>query len=269
MSGVCLKGSDLRKSDAEEAKKESMDMEQIIDQGMDQLAHAMAELGIPCSEKVLRQFGIYMDGILEWNEKVNLTSITQPQEFIKKHYIDSLLSVGCREFQQARRIIDVGTGGGFPGIPLALAAPDKEFVLMDSLSKRIKIIKELCQRAEIRNVTAIHARAEDLARNREHRQRYDLCVSRAVANIATLSEYCLPLIKKGGWFLAYKGPDTDEELKAGKKAIKLLGGQVMREEKADLKDFELNHKIIFIKKTGETPSKFPRKSGTPSKEPIV
>lgn len=244
-------------------------MKQTIDQSMDQLARALVALGLSCGEKTLGQFRIYMEGILEWNEKVNLTSITQPQDFIKKHYIDSLLSIPCGEFQAARKVIDVGTGGGFPGIPLALAAPDKEFVLMDSLSKRIKIIKELCQRAEIRNVTAIHARAEELARNREHRQRYDLCVSRAVANIATLSEYCLPFIKKGGWFLAYKGPDTDEELKAGKKAIKILGGQVMREERADLEDFELNHKIIFIKKTAETPSKFPRKSGTPSKEPLV
>lgn len=244
-------------------------MDKNIGQELEQLAFALKELGIPCREETLDQFQVYMEEILEWNEKVNLTSITQPQDFIKKHYIDSLLSVPYGEFQQAKRIIDVGTGGGFPGIPLALASPDKEFVLMDSLGKRIKIIKELCERVGIHNVTAIHARAEELARKKEHRQRYDLCVSRAVANIATLSEYCLPFIRKGGWFLAYKGPDTDEELQAGSKAIRILGGRIMREEKAILEDFELNHKIIFIKKTGETPSKFPRKSGTPSKDPLL
>lgn len=236
---------------------------------MEQLTYALDALKIPYDEETVRQFQIYMHGILEWNEKVNLTSICDPQEFIKKHYIDSLLCVTSREFQNAERIIDVGTGGGFPGIPLALAAPDKQFVLMDSLAKRIRIIKELCQKAEIENVTVIHSRAEDLARNKGHREQYDLCVSRAVANIATLSEYCLPFIRPGGWFLAYKGFEIQEEMKLGKRAISLLGGKVVREEKACLQGFDLNHKIIFINKIGKTPSKFPRKAGTPSKEPIA
>lgn len=236
---------------------------------MEQLKYALDALKIPYDEGTIRQFQIYMDGILEWNEKVNLTSISDPHEFVKKHYIDSLLCVPSQEFQNAERIIDVGTGGGFPGIPLALAAPDKQFLLMDSLNKRIKIIQDLCQRAGIENVTALHGRAEELARNKDHREKYDLCVSRAVANIATLSEYCLPFIRPGGWFLAYKGSDTEEEMKLGKKAIRLLGGKAVREEKAPLEDFGLNHKIIFISKIGKTPSKFPRKAGTPSKEPIA
>lgn len=240
-----------------------------MNKGIEKLERVLGELGVLYNEKTIEQFERYMNGILEWNQKVNLTSISDPESFIEKHYIDSLLCVSSKEFQNAERIIDVGTGGGFPGIPLALAAPDKEFLLMDSLNKRIKIINELCRELGITNVTALHARAEELARNKNHREKYHLCVSRAVANIATLSEYCLPFVKPGGTFLAYKGPDTEEELKAGKAAIKILGGKIVREEKAKLDHFTLNHKIIFIHKINKTPSKFPRKAGTPSKEPLA
>lgn len=235
---------------------------------MRQLEKAFEELNIKYDASTLDKYRKYMDGILKWNKMVNLTTITEPEQFITKHYIDSLLSVPYREFREAERIVDVGTGGGFPGIPLALAAPDKEFVLLDSLNKRIKIIDELCREIGIHNVTPVHGRAEELARNKKHRQKYDLCVSRAVANMATLSEYCLPFIKKGGWFMAYKGPDTEQELKEAEKALRILGGKIRREERAQLTDFELEHKIIFIEKTGDTPSKYPRKAGTPSKEPL-
>ena len=235
---------------------------------MKQLVKAFEELKINYDDILLKKYETYMEGILKWNEAVNLTSITEPSQFIQKHYIDSLLSVIYKEFQNAELIIDVGTGGGFPGIPLALAAPDKKFVLIDSLNKRIKIIKELCGELEIDNVTAIHGRAEELARNKNHRQKYDLCVSRAVANMATLSEYCLPFIRRGGWFLAYKGPNTDEEIKESAKALRMLGGKIRREEHAKLSNFNLEHKIIFIEKTGDTPSKYPRKAGTPSKDPL-
>ncbi len=235
---------------------------------MKQLVKAFEELKINYDDILLKKYETYMEGILKWNEAVNLTSITEPSQFIQKHYIDSLLSVIYKEFQNAELIIDVGTGGGFPGIPLALAAPDKKFVLIDSLNKRIKIIKELCGELEIDNVTAIHGRAEELARNKNHRQKYDLCVSRAVANMATLSEYCLPFIRRGGWFLAYKGLNTDEEIKESANALRMLGGKIRREEHAKLSNFNLEHKIIFIEKTGDTPSKYPRKAGTPSKDPL-
>ena len=235
---------------------------------MKQLVKAFEELKINYDDILLKKYETYMEGILKWNEAVNLTSITEPSRFIQKHYIDSLLSVIYKEFQNAELIIDVGTGGGFPGIPLALAAPDKKFVLIDSLNKRIKIIKELCGELEIDNVTAIHGRAEELACNKNHRQKYDLCVSRAVANMATLSEYCLPFIRRGGWFLAYKGPNTDEEIKESANALRMLGGKIRREEHAKLSNFNLEHKIIFIEKTGDTPSKYPRKAGTPSKDPL-
>lgn len=235
---------------------------------MKELQNALEQLNIPYTEETLEKYRLYMEGIIEWNEKVNLTSITDKDEFIKLHFIDSIMSVPCEEFQKAKKIIDVGTGGGFPGIPLALAAPDKEFVLMDSLNKRIKIINQLCEEIGITNVTAVHARAEELAKNKAHRQKYDLCVSRAVANLSTLSEYCLPFIKQGGWFLSYKGPDTDKELSDAKKAIKILGGQIDREELAALESSGLEHKIIFIKKVKDTPAKYPRKAGTPSKDPL-
>ncbi len=235
---------------------------------MKELQTALEQLNISYTEETLEKYRLYMEGIIEWNEKVNLTSITDKDEFIKLHFIDSIMSVPCEEFQKAKKIIDVGTGGGFPGIPLALAAPDKEFVLMDSLNKRIKIINQLCEEIGITNVTAVHARAEELAKNKAHRQQYDLCVSRAVANLSTLSEYCLPFIKQGGWFLSYKGPDTDKELSDAKKAIRILGGQIDREELASLESSGLEHKIIFIKKVKDTPAKYPRKAGTPSKDPL-
>lgn len=236
---------------------------------MKQLIAAFEGLGISYDEIVLEQFRLYMERILKWNESINITSIKEEEEFIQKHYIDSLLCAPSKEFHRAKRIIDVGTGGGFPGVPLALIAPDKEFVLMDSLNKRIKIIQELCEELGIKNVTAVHDRAEDLAQKKGHREAYDLCLSRAVANLSTLSEYCLPFLKRGGYFLSYKSLDTGKEIKQAKKAIHILGGNIDREEIADLNGFDLQHKIIFIKKIKRTPAKFPRKAGTPSKDPLI
>ncbi len=169
----------------------------------------------------------YMEGILSWNEKVNLTNITDPAEFRIKHNADSLMCVDFPEFEEAETVIDVGTGGGFPGIPLAVYAPEKHFTLLDSLNKRLKIIDELAGGLGINNITLVHGRAEDAARTKEHREKYDLCVSRAVSNLATLSEYCLPFIKVGGYLLAYKGPGSEEEVKEAAKALKTLGGSLV------------------------------------------
>jgi len=235
---------------------------------MDSLKKALDELNLTYDEKQINQFASYMNGVLEWNEKVNLTAITEHEEFIAKHFIDSVLCTVFDEFKAAKSVIDVGTGGGFPGVPLAIMSPDKKFVLMDSLNKRLKIIDELTAEAEILNTETVHARAEELARNKAHREKYDVCVSRAVANLTTLSEYCLPFIKVGGYLLAYKGPDADQEIKEAEKAISILGGKLEKVEKCSLESFGLDHRILFIKKVKNTPAKYPRKAGTPSKEPL-
>lgn len=235
---------------------------------MRELKEAFDRLGISCTDHMLRQFASYMDGVLSWNEKVNLTAITEREEFIVKHFLDSVLCFGFSEYTQAEKIIDVGTGAGFPGVPLAILSPDKKFTLMDSLKKRLNIIDKLTGSIELTNVVTVHARAEELARNKAYRQQYDLCVSRAVANLATLSEYCLPFIREGGYLLAYKGPEADEEILQAKKAIFLLGGQLEKVETAQLKEYGLDHRILFIKKIRNTPSKYPRKAGIPSKDPL-
>ena len=145
----------------------------------------------------------YMEGILEYNRNINLTSITDPEEFVMKHYVDSAVICQLKEYQNAEKIIDMGTGGGFPGIPLAAVSPEKRFTLADSLKKRLNVIENLCGRIGIANVETVHGRAEDIGRNPAFRQQYDLCVSRAVANLSVLAEYCLPLVKTGGYFIAY------------------------------------------------------------------
>lgn len=235
---------------------------------MEELKTIFDQLNIEYGKDKENKLTGYMENILELNEHINLTAITDRTEFIRKHYIDSLLCAGLDEFKNAGSVIDVGTGGGFPGVPLAIAFPDKKFTLIDSLNKRIKIINELCEKLGIYNVTAVHGRAEELARRKDMRESFDLCVSRAVANMSTLSEYCIPFVKKGGAFIAYKGPDCGEELEEASKAIKLLGGQVIREESPAVPGKHFEHKLIVIYKKENTLSKYPRKAGTPSKEPI-
>ena len=215
-----------------------------------------------------RKFEGYMESVFEKNKHINLTAITDRDEFIRKHYVDSLLCASSAEFRNANSVIDVGTGGGFPGIPLAIAFPEKEFVLIDSLNKRIRIINELCENYGIDNVTALHGRAEELGRNSNFRESFDICVSRAVANMSTLSEYCLPFVKIGGTFIAYKGPECSEELNNASNAIRMLGGEVMRIENPQFDELQFEHTLIYINKAESTRSKYPRKAGTPSKEPI-
>ncbi|QIB67923.1 16S rRNA (guanine(527)-N(7))-methyltransferase RsmG [Aminipila butyrica] len=232
------------------------------------LERAFEELRIPYDGVIMDRFQKYMQGILTWNEKINLTAITEEEEFIKKHYMDSVACYGFPEIQKAERLIDVGTGGGFPGVPLAILFPQKQFVLMDSLKKRLNIIDDLTSDLGITNVTTLHGRAEDLGQSKEHREQYDICISRAVANLATLSEYCLPFVKPEGAFLAYKGVKAEEEVREGKKAIALLGGQISREESIPFSNYDMDHLIIVINKVQKTPAKYPRKAGTPSKEPL-
>lgn len=234
---------------------------------MKSLTDALTKLNIPYDETIVEQFRGYMEGILEWNEKINLTAITDREEFIAKHFVDSVLCYGFKEYINAESVIDVGTGGGFPGIPLSIVSPDKDFVLADSLNKRLKVINSLTSELGIENAETVHGRAEELAKNKAYRQGFDLCISRAVANMAVLAEYCLPFIKKGGYLLAYKGPDAEEELAKADKAIKILGGKFVRIESVELDGYD--HNIVVIEKIKDTPAKYPRKAGTPAKEPIA
>ncbi len=225
-------------------------------------------LGVGYTEDMDAKYRFYMESILERNRHVNLTAITDTEDFIRKHYVDSLLCGMSAEFRNAGRVIDVGTGAGFPGVPLAIAFPEKEFVLMDSLNKRIKIINELCSEAGILNVTAVHGRAEELARRKDMRESFDICVSRAVANMSTLSEYCLPFVRTGGTFIACKGPDSDQEIQDAENAVKLLGGEISRIEKMNTEGFPFDHRLVYVSKVRPTVSKYPRKPGTPAKEPL-
>lgn len=234
---------------------------------MKQLETYLQQLNIPFDQMMTDQFAQYLEGILSWNEKINLTAITDREEFITKHYVDSVLGYHFPEYQNAERIIDIGTGAGFPGIPLAIISPDKSFILADSLNKRLKVIQTLTEEIGIDNVITVHGRAEELAKNKQYRQTFDLCVSRAVANMAVLAEYSLPFIRKGGFLLAYKGPDAENEVKAAEKAIRILGGKVNRIQAVDLDGFA--HNIVVIEKTADTPAKYPRKAGTPAKDPLV
>ena len=235
---------------------------------MELLTKILGEYDIELTPGQTKQYAEYMEQILEYNQHINLTSITDREAFIKKHYADSILGALNDEFKAGERIIDVGTGAGFPGVPLAILFPDKEFVLLDSLNKRLKIVSEICQGAGINNVRVLHSRAEDAGRNREYREQFDICVSRAVADLSVLSELCLPLVAEGGYFLSYKGPDCEQELKNAEKAIRTLGGRVAKVSNICSADTEFNHNIIFIEKTKNTPAQYPRKAGTLSKNPI-
>lgn len=235
---------------------------------MEQLKKALEQLKIPYDDHIIGQFQNYMDSILEWNEKVNLTAIKEKDEFIKKHYIDSLSCVGFSEIKDAKTIIDIGTGAGFPGIPLAIIYPDKKFLLLDSLNKRLKIIDELASKIGINNVSVLHGRAEEIAQKKEYREQFDFCVSRAVANLAVLSEYCLPFVKVGGYFAAYKTGNAENEINESLKAIKTLGGVIEDKKIIRIDDFDLDHQIVMIKKMNKTLAKYPRKAGTPLKEPL-
>ena len=215
------------------------------------------------SNNITKQLYTYMECILETNNNINLTSITNPNEFIVKHFIDSLV---ISEYIEGSKILDIGTGAGFPGIPLAINNPDKNFVLLDSVNKKLNVIRGTLPKININNVDVIHSRAEDLAHDNEYREQFDCVVSRAVANLTTLVEYMLPFVKVGGMIICLKGPNYEQELMDASKAIDILGGKVEKTLSFNIEDNERN--IIFIKKCKTTPEKFPRGQGKPLKEPI-
>lgn len=226
----------------------------------------LENLKLELTEKQIEQFLKYYEMLVEKNKVMNLTAITEYDEVIEKHFLDSISLCQVYDLSKPVKILDMGTGAGFPGVPLKIAFPEVEITLADSLNKRIKFLDEVIEELGLQKVTTIHARAEELARNKEHRENYDLVVSRAVANLSTLGEYCIPFVKMSGNFISYKSGEIEEEVNAASKAIKILGGQIKDIYKFDLSDQKRS--FVTIEKIKTTPKTYPRKAGTPSKEPL-
>lgn len=233
------------------------------------LKKAAEEYGISLSETQLRQFDRYQELLVEWNQKMNLTALTEPKDVAIKHMIDSVSVYDEKWFSEGMSVIDVGTGAGFPGLPLKILCPSLKVTLLDSLNKRVKFLETVVSELGLSDIVCVHARAEEAARQKQYREKFDAVVSRAVARLPILAEYDLPFVRVGGFFAAMKGAKYEEEAEEAKKAVKLLGGgaPVLREIK--LPGLEDKRGIIYIRKEKKTPSVYPRKAGTPEKNPIL
>lgn len=226
------------------------------------------EFGVELNPKDIERFSEYKDLLKEWNQKINITAITDDDEIDIKHFLDSISILKDGIITGDEKIIDVGTGGGFPGIPIKIIKPDTEVVLLDGLNKRLVFLNEVIDRLGLQNISTVHGRAEELGRKREYRETFDIAVSRAVASLNTLSEYCLPFVKVGGYFIAMKGPDVDEEILQSQKAIEKLGGEIERRIDITLPFSDITHNLLLIKKIKQTPSVYPRGGGNPKKKPL-
>ncbi|MBQ9364682.1 MAG: 16S rRNA (guanine(527)-N(7))-methyltransferase RsmG [Schwartzia sp.] len=235
---------------------------------IEDLRECAEKFGITLDDYRLKQFDTYFGMLIDWNEKINLTAITEPHEVAVKHFIDSLSCHDEKYFSDGASVIDVGTGAGFPGIPLKIFRPDIKLTLLDSLQKRVNFLSAVCDTLSIKDVEIIHARAEDGARQKEHRERYDVAVSRAVARMSVLAEYALPYVRTGGYFLALKGAKFDEEADEAKRAIATLGGKIEKISPVKLPTLDDKRAIIAVKKIKATPKTYPRKAGTPEKKPL-
>lgn len=233
---------------------------------IDKFVNGLEQLGITLSEMQMNQFLQYYKMLVEKNKVMNLTAITEFDEVIEKHFLDSLQIAKYVNFNKNTKLIDIGTGAGFPGIPLKIAFPELEAVLLDSLNKRILFLQEVVEELKLEKIELLHGRAEDYGKNPEYREKFDYCVSRAVANLSSLSEYCLPFVKTGGDFIPYKSGNIEDELEQARKAVFLLGGKICNVERFQLVD--AGRSLVFVRKEKNTPKKYPRKAGLPTKEPL-
>lgn len=232
----------------------------------EELVNRAKQFNINLTEKQQNQFYNYMQLLLEWNERVNLTAIVEPKEILVKHFIDSLSIAPYINLND--NILDIGSGAGFPGIPLKVAFPENKITLLDALNKRINFLNIVIQELELRNIQTTHCRAEEFAKMKNTRENYDIVASRAVAKLNVLLEYMLPFVKIGGKCICMKSIEIDEELNEAEKAIKVLGGKIEKIDMISLENTNIQRKIVIIKKVDETPKKYPRKAGTPTREPI-
>lgn len=240
---------------------------------MKRLEEICKKINIDISSEQLCQFDKYYNMLIEKNKVMNLTAITEKDEVIVKHFVDSIALIPYLKdmnilSNNELSIIDIGTGAGFPGIPLKIMLPDIQITLLDSLNKRVGFLNEVISELGLTKVNAIHGRAEDYALDNKYRENFNICVSRAVANLSTLSEYCLPFVEKDGYFISYKAGDCEEEINNSKNAIKLLGGKIRKVEEFILPESDASRVFVFIKKLENTNRKYPRKAGIPSKKPL-
>jgi len=241
-------------------------MEIVMEDRFDNFIKELEKLSITLSKEQLEQFHIYYEMLVEKNKVMNLTAITEWEEVLEKHFLDSVSLLRAVDVKQNLSVMDMGTGAGFPGIPLKIVFPNLEVTLADSLNKRVLFLQEVIDALKLEGIEAVHGRAEDLAKEKKYREQYDLCVSRAVANLSTLSEYCIPFVKIGGMFVSYKSGACEEEVQASKSAVFLLGGKIKDIVKFELGEF--GRAFILIEKVNGTPKTYPRKAGMPSKKPL-
>ena len=236
---------------------------------VDFLKEYIQNIGIELNQDKINKLINYYELLIEKNKVMNLTAITEYKDVVIKHFADSLSIIKAVNMSEVTNIIDIGTGAGFPGMVLKIVFPDVKITLLDSLNKRVNFLNEVIEMLGLKDVTAIHGRAEDYAKQKEHREKYDFCVSRAVANLSTLSEYCIPFVKEGGSFISYKSGKIDEELSQAENAVKILGGKVQDVVKFPLMDTDMDRSFVVIKKMKPTAKKYPRKAGLPAKEPLA
>ncbi len=227
------------------------------------------KLNLPYSEDIDKRFILYRDLLKQWNQKINITSIEDDEEIYLKHFIDSVLLLNKDNINENKKIIDVGTGGGFPGLPLKIMNNNYKLTLLDSLKKRIDFLQEAANVLNLTDVKFIHGRAEDFGQNKEHRENYDICVSRAVAPLNVLCEYCIPFVKMGGYFAAYKSNIISQEITNSDNAIEKLGGKLKEIKEISIPGTDIIRKIVIIEKVKATDKRYPRKAGKPTKEPLI